>query len=218
MFRCLACGRAPLPRHLTSLRHTGQRPDDERKRRFQAFSPPFLATLMPAPVAASMSACPWLLLVCLLGSERGPACGEPTAAGRTATFFLAEEDVGKGRGALVLLEQGQSPPGSRLRCAHRPAPVALGRTDRIAGAFGVGRADANQARHLPHNLWGHAARDKINQACHLVPAPHIAYCWLGDLEIPPKAPVHLWLHEAWNRGTEAQPLVEHRHRKAAAKV
>src|SRR5262245_1628155 len=51
----------------------GQRPDDERKKRFQTFSPPFLAILMPAPVAASMSACPWLLLVCFLCPERAPA-------------------------------------------------------------------------------------------------------------------------------------------------
>src|SRR5215475_12307248 len=40
---------------------------------------------MPAPVAASMSACPWLLLVCFLSPERAPACSGPMAAGRADT-------------------------------------------------------------------------------------------------------------------------------------
>ena len=72
MSRCLACGRDPLPRNLSPVRHAGQRPAGDRKRRFQACSSPFFATLMPAPVAASTRARPWPLLVCLLRPARGP--------------------------------------------------------------------------------------------------------------------------------------------------
>ena len=72
MSRCLACGRDPLPRNLSPVRHAGQRPAGDRKRRFQACSSPFLATLMPAPVAASTRARPWPLPVCRTCPARGP--------------------------------------------------------------------------------------------------------------------------------------------------
>ena len=72
MSRCLACGRAPLPRNLSPVRHAGQRPAGDRKRRFQACSSPFFATLMPAPVAASTRARPWPLPVCRTCPARGP--------------------------------------------------------------------------------------------------------------------------------------------------